>query len=331
VALIDTRRLDDAVKGSSAALAAQLAAVAQQKATVAEAEAQLERYRQVSRLSDGRVPSKTEMATAEATALRAVGALKAAEAQVAVAQAQLSSDRTNREYAVIRSPVAGVVLSRQVEPGQTVAAAFSTPTLFTIAEDLSRMKLDVAIDEADVGQVKEGQAATFTVDAFPGRTFPAVIKRVNLGSSAASTSSASAATTASSNVVSYTADLVVRNDDLTLRPGMTATAAIAVETVKDAVLVPNAALRFTPEDRDPTKKKPPGMIMGGPPGSNDPTKQERAIGRGSRQLVYVLNEDGTLEPVQVITGSSDGRLTAVASMSLRPGMRVVTGLKAPKP
>jgi HlyD family secretion protein len=336
VALIDTRRLDDSVNGSSAALNAQLAIVEQQKATVKEAEAQLERYRQVNRLSQGRVPSKTEMATAEATALRAVGGLRAAEAQVAVARATLSSDRTNREYAVIRSPVAGVVLSRQVDPGQTVAAAFSTPVLFTIAEDLSRMKLDVAIDEADVGQVREGQTATFTVDAFPGRAFPAVIKRVNLGSTGASSSGSSstsgAAASTSGSVVSYTAELTVRNEDLTLRPGMTATASIAVEAVKDALLVPNGALRFTPPEGAQGKTKTgPKLVMGGPPGSSDTTKQERSIGRGSRQVVYVLGDNGALTPISVVTGSSDGRLTAVVSSDLKPGMKVVTGLKAPAP
>jgi HlyD family secretion protein len=111
---------------------------------------------------------------------------------------------------------------------------------------------------------------------------------------------------------------------------MTATATIAVETVKDALLVPNGALRFTPADKD-AKKKSPSMVMSGPPGANDPTKQERAIGRGSRQTVYVLRDDGALAPVDVTTGSSDGRLTAVISKDLRPGMRVVTGLKAAKP
>ena len=323
VALIDTRRLDDTIKGSEAALSAQLASVAQQKATVRETAAQLARYREVSRLSSGRVPSQTEMTTAEAAALRAVAALRAAEAQVALARATLASDRTNREYAVIRSPVAGVVLSRQVDPGQTVAAQFNTPTLFTIAEDLRRMKLDVAVDEADVGQVRAGQPATFTVDAFPGRAFPATIRRVNLG--ATSATSSNAAKPDAGTVVSYTASLTVANNDLTLRPGMTATATIGVETARGALLVPNAALRYTPEPPDSADA---GFKIAPPDGPAAPTRRERGIGRGSHQTVWVIGADSRPRAVSLTTGATDGRLTAVVSDDLRPGMLVITGVKA---
>ena len=154
---------------------------------------------------------------------RAVAALRVAEANVTAARAQLAQSQTQRARAIIRSPVNGVVLARQVDPGQTVAASFNTPTLFVIAEDLSKMKLEVAIDEADVGQVKTGQRATFAVDAFPGRTFPATISRVDLGSNltvsnaTASSSSTSGATSTTGQVVSYAADLTVENPTLQLR------------------------------------------------------------------------------------------------------------------
>ena len=142
------------------------------------------------------------------------------------------------------------MLARQVDPGQTVAASFNTPTLFVIAEDLTRMKLEVAIDEADVGAVQPGQSASFTVDAFPGRTFPARISRVDLGSNlTVSAASASTTTTsASGQVVSYAADLTVANPTGQLRPGMTASVTFIVEDKRDALLVPNGALRFTPPD-----------------------------------------------------------------------------------
>src|SRR5690606_17612637 len=149
---------------------------------------QLARLQDVYRLSDGKVPSKTELEAAEAAVKRSRAGVASAQAGVAAAQAQLSTAITNRNRAVIRSPVSGVVLARQVEPGQTVAASFNTPTLFVIAEDLAQMQLRVSIDEADVGQVSAGQEANFTVDAYPGRQFPAIVERVDLASSNTATS-----------------------------------------------------------------------------------------------------------------------------------------------
>ena len=136
------------------------------------------------RLSNGRVPSRTELDAARAENQRAVAGVRAAQAQVSQARAQLSSAQTNLSKATIYSPVTGVVLSRQIDPGQTVAASFQAPVLFTIAEDLAAMQLEVRVDEADVGQVREGQRARFTVDAWPGRTFPATVTRVDVGANA---------------------------------------------------------------------------------------------------------------------------------------------------
>ena len=330
IALIDPSRFQDAVNQGTAQLNANIAAVAQAKATLAQSSAQLSRLQEVSRLSGGRVPAKTELEQAIADRGRAVASVRAAEANVAAARASLSSSQYNLVRAVIRSPVNGVILARQVEPGQTVAASFNTPTLFVIAEDLTRMKLEVAIDEADVGEVREGQSATFTVDAFPGETFPATITRVDLGSNlSAQSSTATTATSATSNqVVSYSATLSVSNPGVKLRPGMTATADITTTQKTNVLLIPNAALRFKPEDANAGSQggiasafRPPGLRRGG-------GQRSATIGRGSTQTIYVEDADGALKPVKVVTGDTNGSVTEITGGALKPGMKVVTGVLA---
>ncbi|MCX8476512.1 MAG: efflux RND transporter periplasmic adaptor subunit [Sphingomonas sp.] len=333
LAVLDTSRLDDSIAQSEASLNANQAQVAQAQATVAESRAQLARLEEVSRLSGGRVPAKVEMEQARATAARAVAALKVAEANVVSARADLSSNRTQRFKAVIRSPVNGVVLARQIDAGQTVAASFSTPTLFVIAEDLSAMQLQVAIDEADVGSVKQGQLASFTVDAFPGKTFPATITRVDLGSnlSAQSTTSSTTTSSTSTTVVSYAATLSVANADQQLRPGMTATAEIITRAKPDVLLVPNAALRFRPTAAG--SQSASGGQGGGIAGALVPrrrggastTEKSATLSRGAQQTVYVLGTDGQPQPVQVTTGDTDGTVTEVTGGDLKPGMKVITG------
>jgi HlyD family secretion protein len=224
-----------------------------------------------------------------------------------------------------------VVLARQVDPGQTVAASFNTPTLFVIAEDLTKMKLEVAIDEADVGEVKQGQKASFTVDAFPGRTFPATITRVDVGSnlsaeSAASSSTSNSATT-TGQVVSYAADLTVSNPSGELRPGMTATADIVTSDRKNVLLIPNAALRFQPQSGD-TKADSSGGITGAltyRPRRRGDAPKTATLGRGAAQTVYVKGEGGQPRAVQITTGDTDGMQTEVLSGDLRLGMEVITG------
>nr|AGU10816.1 HlyD family secretion protein [uncultured organism] len=184
LASLDLSRLRDALVQSQAALQAAIATVAQNKATVQQTKANLARYQQVFQLSGGKVPSQTEFDTARADFARATANVAAAEAQVAQARATVSTNQTTLSKGTIYAPVTGVVLSRQVEPGQTVAAQFNVATLFTIAEDLSRMKLEVKVDEADVGDLHAGANAIFTVDAYPGRTFPATVTRVDLGANA---------------------------------------------------------------------------------------------------------------------------------------------------
>jgi len=327
LALIDPARFQDTVNQSRAALNAAQATVAQNQATLAQSSAQLARLEEVSRLSGGRVPAKTELEQAIADRARAVANLRAAQANVVSAQATLSSNNTQLVRAVIRSPVNGVVLARQIETGATVVASFNTPTLFVIAEDLSAMKLEVAIDEADVGSVKEGQSATFTVDAFPGKTFPASITRVDLGSNL--TAAATTTTTTTGQVVSYGATLSVGNADLQLRPGMTATADITTSAKSNVLLVPNAALRFKPAGAGaPTSGFAGALIPRGPRRGGAGSGKGETIKRGGSQTVYVADKTGTPQPVQITTGETNGTLTEVIGGNLKPGDKVITGLLA---
>jgi HlyD family secretion protein len=304
---LDTSKLKDAITRSEAALASATAAEAQARASVQEASANLNRLREVSRLSDGKVPSKTEMEAAEAAAAKAEAQLSSARASVNEARAALSTDTINLSKSSIRSPIDGVVLKRAVEPGQTVAASFQVATLFTIAEDLREMELEVAVDEADVGSVKDGQQATFTVDAYPNRKYAAHVTRVAYGS------------TTSNNVVSYTTTLRVKNEDQSLRPGMTATAEIATTTSENVLLAPNAALRFAPAAATGAQAGSNVMrsLMPGPP--RDREKEVKTNGH----RLWVLR-DGQPAAIAVAAGPTDGQRTEVSGSELREGLQVVT-------
>ena len=308
LAQLDLSKLKDAVAKSAAAVAAAEATVAQTRATVAEAKATLARYRHVAELSGGKVPSRTEMDAAEAAALRAVANEASAQASVAQARATLKSDETNIAKATIRSPVDGVVLTRKVEPGQTVAASMTTPVLFVIAESLTRMELQVKVDEADVAGVEVGQSATFTVSAWPKREFPATIQRVGIGS------------TTTDNVVTYKTILQVSNDDLALRPGMTATASIVTAIRENVLLVPNAALRFSPTQGGTVADS--GFLNRLVPRPPEAPKARQATTTGEAQ-VWVLNGNEP-QAVRVKTGVSNGRYTEILGDDLKPGMAVIS-------
>jgi len=326
LARINTDIIDDQIVQGRASLAAARAAVEQARATLDVDAAQLARLEEVHRLSGGRVPAAQELAAAQGTVRRDRAALVSAQANVASAQASLNTALTQRDRAVIRSPVSGVVLARQVEPGQTVAASFNTPTLFILAEDLSTMQLRVKVDEADVGQVSAGQTASFTVDAYPGRRFPARVERIDLASGNIATTAGTASSSQSSNaVVEYEARLTVANGEGLLRPGMTASAAIETQRTAAQLVVPNGALRFQP----PEAEEAGGLQVGGDEDFGLEREEVRAsINAGSRQTVYVLQADNTLRAILVTTGLSDGRHTIVSSDDLRAGMRVVTALKS---
>jgi HlyD family secretion protein len=312
LARLDLAKLRDAVTRSRAGLAAAEAQVLQAQATADEARANLARFRQVSELSGGKVPSRSEMDTAEATLKRAEANEASARAAVAQARATLQSDETNLAKAHIRSPIDGVVLARKVEPGQTVAASFQAPVLFTLAEDLAKMELQVDVDEADVGQVKVGQSATFSVDAWPGRQYTAVITRVGYGSQT------------KDGVVSYLSVLRVANDDLSLRPGMTGTAEITTLIREKVLLVPNAALRFTPPSTEAAPKKSGASIISALM-PRPPAITPKALGTAKNGTHRVwVPRDGQAVPVEVQTGASDGRMTEVTGGPLQAGTEVIT-------
>ncbi|HEV8241532.1 MAG TPA: efflux RND transporter periplasmic adaptor subunit, partial [Thermoanaerobaculia bacterium] len=218
---------------AAAQVNAAAASLVRARATADESRRKLQRAQELSKAG---LLSKDDLDTAQATARRADADVGSASAQVTVARASLADVSSALRKATIASPIDGIVLSRTVEPGQTVAASLQAPVLFTLARDLTQMKLEVKVDEADVGKVHEGDTANFTVDAYPGRTF---VSRVESLRNVAVTDQ---------NVVTYTAVLSVSNQDLALRPGMTATANIITEEKHGALLVPNAALRFTPPD-----------------------------------------------------------------------------------
>lgn len=319
LAQLDTAKLSDSVAKSQAALAAAEAGVALAQATVAESRASLSRMQRVAELSGGKVPAKSELDTAEATLARAIASEASARADVVQARATLKTDETNLGKATIRSPVDGVVLTRKVEPGQTVAAAMTTPVLFVLAEDLSKMELQVKVDEADVGNVKNGQKATFTVSAWPGRKFPAQIKRVGLGS------------TTTDNVVTYKTILQVTNDDLALRPGMTATASIVTAERENVLLVPNAALRFTPPGVGGAKMPERSLLsrmLPGPPAQPAKQKPQAAAGNAEAK-VWVMSDSGP-QAVAIKTGVSNGRQTEVLGGELKAGMAVITDYQEAK-
>jgi HlyD family secretion protein len=309
---LDTAKLNDQLTKSRAALSAAQAKVTQAVVTTKENQISLARLEEVSRLSGGKVPAKSELDAARATLERAQANEASARANVVEAQASVSSDGTNLSKASIRSPIDGVVLSRTVDPGNAVAASLQAVTLFSVAEDLGKLRLQVNVDEADVGAVKVGQKASFTVSAYPSRKFPATITRVAFGS------------TTTDNVVTYITYLDVDNNDLTLRPGMTATATITATERKDVLLVPNTALRYNPSSsagKGASGSSVVGSLMPRMPGGGG-RKSAGSSASGAKQ-VWVLR-DGAPVAVPVQTGITDGRMTEIVDGELAVDMRVIT-------
>lgn len=306
LAELDTDRLEATVANSRAKLIAAQARVAEAAATIEEKRGDYERKQT---LAERDVVSAQDLALAKAAYERAIAAHASALAEVKVAEADLKLNETNLSKACICSPIEGIVLERNVDPGQTVAASFQAPVLFTIAEDLTQMELQVDVDEADVGKTRIGQKATFTVDAYPGRQFPAEIRDIRFAPETVQ------------GVVTYKALLVIDNSELLLRPGMTATAEIVVQEVRDALLVPNAALRFSPpSDQDGASTdsllrriipSPPRFRPASAPAEDGPDR-----------TVWVLR-DGVPAAVPVVVGASDGRSTEIVKGEIAVGEQVI--------
>ncbi len=316
--VLDTAKLQDQILRSQATLAAAQGKVAQTQATVLEAQAAYGRLKEVATLSGGKVPSKSELDAGRATLARANADDAAAHAGVSDAKAALSTDQINLSKASISAPADGIVLTRTVDPGNTVAASLQAVTLFTIAEDLHQLRLWVYVDEADVGAVQVGQDATFTVSAYLSRKFPARITRVGFGS------------TITDNVVTYLTYLDVDNSDLSLRPGMTATATITATQRTNVLLVPNTALRFTPTAADASPAKGKSVASSLLPRMPSSVVRKSAASGASTSMakqVWVLR-DGTAQVVAVTPGISDGHMTEITSGELEAGMLVITDQKS---
>jgi HlyD family secretion protein len=308
LAVINTDKLQAQAQQARASLQSTRADVMSAEAALDETRKSLERARA---LATDSLIAQSDLDAAEAGARRANASHASAVARVAQAEATLATIESDLGKADIRSPITGIVLDRQVDPGQTVAASFQTPVLFTLSDDLTRMTLSVDVDEADVGRVQAGQAATFRVDAYPDRTFASQVTDLRNTPNT------------SNGVVTYETILTADNAERLLRPGMTATAEITVTRIEDAVLVPNAALRFAP----PASAQPGGgggrgrgplFFLPPPPGLR---------GRGPSQApggprVWIL-EGSELVPVDLTAGPSDGTYTVVTSGNLSPGAQAI--------
>ena len=317
LAKLDTSKLSQQTEISRATVKSAQAKVRLAQATVKESAAALDRQRE---LSEAKLVSTAELEVAIATASRADADLLSTQASVGVAEAQVRINEYDLSKAIIKSPIDGIVLTRSIEPGQTVAASFTAPQLFVIAEKLERMKLNVTIAEADICRVAAGQTSTFTVDAWPDRSYTARVAKVSYGSAV------------TENVVTYLAELEVSNDDLSIRPGMTATADIRVAESTNVFLVPTAALRFIPPNATntpPTAKKSfvQSLIPMPTRRSSRPTEADVAPKiAGSR--IWVL-QASQLESIEVRLGLSDGRNTEISGAGLAEGMVVVLRANPP--
>lgn len=257
--------------------------------------------------------AQSDFDTAKANADESQAALKSAQAQVAQAQASLNQAQVNLDHTIIRAPIDGIVISRSVDVGQTVAASLQAPTLFVLANDLSHMQVNASIDEADIGKISSGEHATFTVDAYPGESFSGTVSQVRLQP------------VVESNVVSYTTTIDVPNPQLKLKPGMTATVTVEVARADNVLRVPNSALRFRPAGAvaSPQATARPTGTSGRAPGAQTGGSHAENVAR-----VFVL-QDGQLQPVRVETGISDGTTTAIVQGQLAEGASVVTGVANP--
>jgi len=313
LAMLKTDKLEANVELAKATLSARNADVLQAQASLGEAAAAFARTQQ---LMDKGVATQETYDAAKAANDRAGAAVAAAEATRDVASANLRISQQELDKACICSPVDGVVLSRNVEVGQTVASSLQAPVLFTLADDLTKMQAQVDIDEADVGKVAVGDHATFSVEAYENRSFPATISQIRYSPETVE------------GVVTYKAILTVDNTDLSLRPGMTATADIVVQEVKDVLQVSNAALRYAPPvTEQSTRSNGTGLL-----GLLMPRRPERpttpTVGRDGQRTVWVLR-DGEPAAVSVKTGATDGSHTAIVGGDLAEGDKVITGSRTP--
>jgi HlyD family secretion protein len=290
------------------------------QAAVSEAEAALEKAR--ASLSQAQRDSArvrdlfTQKLAAQADYDNALTTVELARASLQQAQAQLSRARTNLAYSVITSPIDGVVISRNVDVGQTVAASLQAPTLFSIAQDLHKMQIATSIDEADIGGLREGMKANFTVDSYPDERFEGIIRQVRY------------AATVDQNVVTYPVIIDVDNPDLKLMPGMTANVTIVTARRDDVLRVPATALRFKPlgTQNENGKSASTGGARRASSGRN--LKPQADSTAGTSGTVYVKGPDGAPQPRSVRVGLNDGTRAEILSGEISPGDSVIVGMAA---
>lgn len=304
LARLDTRKLEAQLSIAQASLDVAIARVAIAEASLEDAR---EKYEAARDLDARGVTSRLDFSTREAAFKRAEAELQSALADQNLAEANLELHRADLENACICSPIDGIVLNRSVDPGQIVAASLSAPVLFTVAEDLSEMELQVNIDEADIGRIAVGNRAVFSVDAYDENVFPAEIVEVRYAPEIVD------------GVVTYKTVLAVDNSHLLLRPGMTATAEIVVAEHSDVLLVPNAALRYAPpEDTGAEESDQRSGLLG----MLIPTRPERSAA-GDDTTIWVL-VDRVAEEIAIRAGDSDGRFTEILEGPLSEGDLVIT-------
>jgi HlyD family secretion protein len=310
LAALDTVRLNAQLERAKASAQAAEAKVAEARTTLKETEQSLARTAEL--VKRGAVTTQT-LETAQATRDRADANVAVAEANLAIADADVKVQEADVQKSTIYAPIDGIVLTRSVNPGQTVASSMQAPVLFVIAADLESMELKAAIDEADIGGVRSGQTARFTVDAFPERTFDAEIGDIAFAS------------VTTEGVVTYNARLEVDNKELLLRPGMTATVAIVIREAKDVLEVPAAAFRYVPPAPGASRSfSLRDLFMPRMPRPGGAQRQRRA-GAADQRTLYVL-KDGAPQAVQVRIGSTDGEKTEILS-GLSEGDRVIVGAR----
>ncbi len=301
---LDPALFKNAVAQAEAQLATSIANEAKAQAALADAKRQRDRSAE---LAKQHFVAQSDADTAQANYDGAVAALKGAQANVIQARASLDRARLDLQHSVIRAPVTGTVISRNVDLGQAVASSFTAPTLFTIAKDLSKMQVHASIDEADIGQIQVGQVAIFTVDAFRGEKFKAKVSQIRNAPQTVQ------------NVVTYDVVMDVDNPDLKLRPGMTANVRIVSANKHDVLLVPNMALRFKPPLSSGEGKPGPGAGAGA--GAGGWQKRDKEEGGAS---LYVPDGEG-VKKVKVQNGLTDGSYTEIVS-GLDEGQEVIVDL-----
>ncbi|WP_157277712.1 efflux RND transporter periplasmic adaptor subunit [Aliarcobacter butzleri] len=311
LAKIDTVKLQSQVDSSTAALAIAVANQKESQVLLNNKKTLYDRTLNMYKNSGGKYPSKNELDDTRFSYEAAIESLEAAKAKVLQAQSNLKTDKQNLEKASVKSSIDGIVLNREVEVGQTLAATMSAPKLFTIAKDLTNMDLIVSIDEADVADIKKDLPVTFAVDAYPNKVFNGKVKQVRLNP------------VDTNGVVTYETVVSVDNEDLLLKPGMTATAKIITKESKNKLLIPNGALRFKPKMQE---QKNGGVNLVGP-NMNRPANVARDLSKKELSPIFIL-ENNQPKRVMVKVLDSDGKLTSIESEELKVNDEVIISQKS---